>query len=161
MKNFFSVGLAVFILSISSAHAALPSQKDLKDTLTKELIKPLRKTSASKLSKYNVNMRIALKGGAPFSVNTVAKAGKKSSVTEISSDGNIETFVQMTPRKSTRDQKSGLVIDLTVIRKIRGEIRASEKMQIFAFENEESEVRLNARGRGQQDLAVAVLANPI
>lgn len=144
------LGLIFFVLSpfiLSSAFAAIPMQN----------FKP----SKSKAPRYNVNMRIGLKGSMPFSVNTVARAGKKSSVTEISEDGLTETFVQMTPHKAMRDQKPGLNIDVQVTRTVKGQVKTSEKLQVFAFENEESETRMNAQSRGRQDLSVAVLANPL
>jgi hypothetical protein len=143
------LGLIFFVLSpfvISSALAAIPMKSA---------------ESFSKGPRYNVNMRIGLKGAMPFSINTVARAGKKSSVTEISEDGQTETYVQMTPHKAMRDQKPGLNIDVLVTRTVKGTVKASEKLQIFAFENEESESRMNAQGRGRQDLSIAVLANPI
>ena len=112
-------------------------------------------------SRYNVNMRIGIKGNMPFSVSTVAKAGKKTSVTEISDDGQSETFVEMVPHKSVQNQKTGLLIDVTVTKKVRGNVKATEKAQIFALENQESEMRVGARGKGREDLSLAVLANPI
>lgn len=139
----FAFGLVLVFAFTLEAQAAIPPQKFQQGP------------------RYNVNMRIGLKGAMPFSINTVARAGKKSSVTEISEDGQTETFVQVTPRKAFRDQKAGLNFDVQVTRKVRGNIKASEKIQIFAFENEESETRLNAQSRGRQDLSVAVLANPI
>lgn len=140
----FAFALAlVFALTLEAAHAAIPPQKFQQGP------------------RYNVSMRIGLKGAMPFSVNTVARAGKKSSVTEISADGQTETFVQVTPRKAFRDSKAGLNFDVTVKRTVKGQVKASEKIQVFAFENQESESRLNAQSRGRQDLSVAVLANPI
>lgn len=115
----------------------------------------------SKAPKYNVSMRIGLKGSTPFSVSTVAKSGKKNSITEISSDGQTETLVEMTPRKFTQNQKSGLLIDVKVTRTFRGDVKASEKAQIFAYENEEVEMRVGATSKGRQDLSLAVMANPI
>lgn len=112
-------------------------------------------------SRYNVSMRIGLKGQTPFSISTVAKAGKKASVTEISEDGQTETFVEMIPHKSFQNQRAGLLIDVIVTKKFRGNVKATEKTQIFAFENQESEMRVGARGKNRQDLSLAVLANPI
>ncbi len=111
--------------------------------------------------KYNVSMRIGLKGSMPFSVSTVAKSGKKNSFTEISSDGQTETLVEMTPRKSIQNQKNGLLIDIKVTRTVRGDVKASEKAQIFAYENEETEMRVGATKKGHEALSLAVMANPI
>lgn len=111
-------------------------------------------------SRYNVNMRIGLKGTMPFSVNTVAKAGKKASVTEIADDGS-ETLVEMTPWKSFQNQKAGLMIDVKVTKTVRGSVRSTEKAQIFAFENQEAEMRVGVGRKGRENLSLAVLANPI
>lgn len=112
-------------------------------------------------SRYHVNMRIGLKGSAPFSVSTIAKPGHKASVTEISEDGQTETSVVMMPHKSFQNQRAGLLINVTVTKKFRGNLRATEKAQIFALENQESELHLGRRGHGRDDLSLAVLANPL
>lgn len=112
-------------------------------------------------SKYQVSMRIDLKGQLPISISTPVKSGKKSSFTEISSDGQTETNVEVLSKKSKVNAKDGLWMDIKVTRTVRGKVKAEERAQIFAFENQEAELVSGKRGKKAPDLAIAVLAHPI
>ncbi len=115
----------------------------------------------SKIVRYNLNMRVGIKGSAPFSVNTVAKNGKKTSITEISEDGQTETFVEILPKRSTMNQKAGLWMDIVVTRKVRGNVKSSDKVQVFAFEDQEAEVHFGSARKGHENLSLGILANTI
>ena len=108
--------------------------------------------------KYEVNMRVGLNGQPPLSVNTLANVGKKSTVSEISSDGRTETVIEMVARERTVNNDAGLLMDVTVTKKVLGEKRASQTVQIFAKENQEAEIVLGQRKRGRSDLQLAVIA---
>lgn len=111
--------------------------------------------------KYKVNMRVALKGISPISVATVAKSGKKAYYSEISEDGKSETLVEMVARRSEQDRKKGLMMDVTVTRRVRGHQKIMEKARFFAPENEEYEMGMNSTGKTKGNLALAVMAHQI
>lgn len=111
------------------------------------------------LPKYQVNMRIGMKGVMPISVNSAVKSGKKASFSEISSDGQTETLVEFVPKKSSlRDQKAVLV-DVKVTKFVRGQKRAEERAQILAVENQEAE--MTSGKKKNPDLSIAVMAHSI
>ena len=110
---------------------------------------------------YQVNMRVGLKGQSPVSINTVAKAGKKSFVSEISSDGQTETLVEILAKKSQVNRKNGLSMDVTVIKRVRGQQKAAERTMIFAPDNQEIEVGMNSKGRTAGNLSLAVMAHQL
>ena len=66
MKKFFFLVFTSSFTFATPAFAAVP-QKALD-----------YKVSNSKVPKYKVAMRLGLKGGAPMSINTIARSGKKS-----------------------------------------------------------------------------------
>ena len=111
--------------------------------------------------KYKVNMRVGLKGSAPIAVNTAVKSGKKAYISEISDDGQNETVVELYARKSQVNNKKGVYMDVTVTKRVRGEKRVSERAQVFAPENQELEFNMNAKGKTQGNLGLAVLAHEI
>lgn len=98
-------------------------------------------SQAAPKAQYQMNMRVGVKGSAPMSINTPIKAGKKASVTELSEDGQVETSVLVSARKSTVDSKSGLMMDVTVTKRVKGQIKFNERAQMFAPENEEKELK--------------------
>lgn len=106
---------------------------------------------------YQVNMRLNLKGYAPLALNTPAKTGKKTSVSQFSDDGYVETIVEVVPREIVKDNKNHLKMDLTVTRRVKGEDRVSEKMQILVPENQETE----EGNRKTSNLSVAVMAHKL
>lgn len=110
---------------------------------------------------YKVNMRVGLKGSAPISVNTVAKSGKKSFVSEISDDGQNETLVEVFARKSQVNKKDGLYLDVTVTKRVRGQQKLTERAQVFAPENQEMEFGMNSKGRTAGNLSLAVMAHQL
>ena len=110
---------------------------------------------------YKVNMRVGIKGQSPISVNTVAKPGKKSFVSQFSDDGLSETLVTVLARKSNINNKAGLSMDVQVTRRVRGIEKASERAHIFAPENEEMEFGVNSRGRTAGNLSLAVMAHKL
>ena len=110
---------------------------------------------------YKVNMRVGLKGQAPISINTIAKSGKKSFVSQISDDGQTETLVEVLARKTQQNRKDGLMMDVTVTRRVRGMERATEKAQIFAPDNQEMEFGMNSKGRTAGNLSLAVMAHKL
>lgn len=136
-KNFLSV-VAAALISIQfspQARAAVPS--------------------------YQVNMRLGLKGQSPFSVNTVAKSGKKSFVSEISDDGQTETIVELLAKKSQVNSRDGLFMDVTVTKRVRGLKKASERVQVFAPENQEIEFGTSGKGRMAGNMSLAVMAHQL
>lgn len=115
---------------------------------------------------YQVNMRIGIKGAAPISVNTSIKLGKKSFVTELTDDGQTETQVEVSARKSKTDNKSGLMMDLKITKKVKGETKFSERTQMFAPENEEREMKVGAtdpatKSRSPKALSLAVVVHQL
>lgn len=110
---------------------------------------------------YKVNMRVGLKGSSPISVNTVAKSGKKSFISEISDDGQSETLVEVFAKKSQVNNKNGLYMDVVVTKRVRGQMRISERAQIFAPENQEMEFGMNSKGRTAGNLSLAVMAHKL
>lgn len=110
---------------------------------------------------YKVNMRVGLKGSSPISVNTVAKSGKKSFISEISDDGQSETLVEVYAKKSQVNNRNGLYMDVIVTRRVRGQLKVSERAQIFAPENQEMEFGMNSKGRTAGNLSLAVMAHKL
>ena len=110
---------------------------------------------------YKVNLRVNLKGQSPFSVNTVAKPGKKTFISQFSDDGQTETLVALVARKSQSQSKDGLAMDVIVTRRVRGEEKISERAQLFAPENEEMEFGVNSRGKADGNLSLAVMAHKL
>ena len=137
-KSFFSVVAATVVLSFgisSSSFAAAPE--------------------------YQVSMRVGLKGQAPISVNTVAKSGKKSFVSEFSDDGQNETIVEVLAKKSQVNHKDGIFMDVIVTKRVRGVKKASERAQVFALENQEMEFGVGSKGRMAGNMSLAVMAHQL
>ena len=110
---------------------------------------------------YKVSLRVAMNGYAPESFNTVAKSGKKSFISEFSSDGQSETLIEMFAKKSSFHNRQGLYLDLTFTKRFRGVKKASEHTQIFVPENQELELN---QGRGRHsagNLSLAVVAHQL
>lgn len=107
---------------------------------------------------FRVSMRVGIAGSAPIAINSIAKNGKKTSISEFSEDGRTETLVEMIAQKSQLNNRPGVWMDVTVSKRINGKVKATEKTQLFTYENEESEVRIGARGKGKEDLSLAVMA---
>lgn len=112
-------------------------------------------------NQYKVSLRVNLKGQSPFSVNTVAKSGKKTFISQFSDDGQVETVVSLVARKSQVQNKDGLSMDVLVTRRVRGEEKLSERAQLFAPDNEEMEFGVNSRGRTAGNLSLAVMAHKL
>ncbi len=112
------------------------------------------------VKKYKVNLTIGLKGQMPISVSTLARPGKKSMISELSEDGLKEIFIEMHTREKTVQNKNGLLLDLEVQRRVRGEIKQTEKVALFVPENQEIEFGLNTK-RKKNDLSVSVLAHQL
>ncbi|MNJ94744.1 hypothetical protein D3C87_124460 [compost metagenome] len=110
---------------------------------------------------YQVNMRVGMKGSAPLSINTPVKSGKKAFVTEISEDGLTETQVEVFARKSQVDNKAGLYMDVLVTKRVRGQMRFSERAQVFAPDNQEMEFGLGKKGKATGSLSLAVMAHQL
>lgn len=110
---------------------------------------------------YQVNMRVGLKGQSPISINTVAKSGKKSFVSQFSDDGQTETLVEVFAKKSHVDKRDGLLMDVQVTKRVRGQQKISERAQIFAPENQEMEFGMNSKGRTAGNLSLAVMAHQL
>lgn len=108
---------------------------------------------------YKVSMRVGLKGQSPISINTVAKSGKKSFVSQFSDDGQTETLVEVFAKKSQVNRKDGLFMDVLVTKRVRGQSKVSERAQIFAPENQEMEFGMNSKGRTAGNLSLAVMAH--
>jgi hypothetical protein len=142
MKNL--VLFAAVVLMTSAAQAAIPPSK----------------FQVNK-AQYKVNLRVNLKGQNPFSINTVAKPGKKAFISEFSDDGQVETLVALVARKTQSQNKDGLVMDVLVTRRVRGQEKISERAQIFAPENEEMEFGVNSRGKMAGNLSLAVMAHKL
>lgn len=110
---------------------------------------------------YKVNMRIGLKGQSPISINTVAKSGKKTFISEFSDDGQTETLVEVFAKKSQVNKKNGLYMDVAVTKRVRGQEKASERAQLFAPDNQEMEFGMTAKGKTAGNLSVAVMAHQL
>lgn len=110
---------------------------------------------------YKVNMRVGLKGSAPISINTVTKSGKKAYISEFSDDGQSETVVEVMARKSQQNNKAGLYMDVTVTKRVRGQKKLSERTQVFAPENQETEFGVNSKGKTAGNLSLAVMAHQL
>jgi hypothetical protein len=116
---------------------------------------------AGAASQYKVNMRVNLKGQSPISINTIAKAGKKNTISEFSDDGQVETIVSLVARKSLQQNREGLAMDVQVTRRVRGEQKLSERAQVFAPDNQEMEFGVNSKGRMAGNLSLAVMAHQL
>lgn len=118
-------------------------------------------TSLAATPQYKVNLRVGLKGQSPFSVNTVTKSGKKTFVSHFSDDGQTETLVEVFAKKSQVNKKSGLYMDVSVTRRVRGQEKASERAQVFAPDNQEMEFGMNSKGKTAGNLSLAVMAHQL
>lgn len=143
-KVFISTVAASIFLSVS-AFAAIP-----KYAIPKHAI-----------PQYKVNMRVGLKGQAPLSINTVTKSGKKSYISEFSDDGQSETIVEVLAKKSQQNRRDGLLMDVTVTKRVKGQKKISERAQIFAPENQEMEIGMGSKGRTAGNLSLAVMAHQL
>lgn len=110
---------------------------------------------------YQVNMRVGIKGSSPFSINTVAKSGKKSFVSQFSDDGQTETLVEVLAKKSQQNNKQGLLMDVSVTKRVKGQAKATERAQIFAPDNQETEFGTNPQGKRGGNLSLAVMAHQL
>ncbi|MFP5519806.1 MAG: hypothetical protein ACLGGX_07880 [Bdellovibrionia bacterium] len=117
-------------------------------------------SQAAAPKKYQVNLRVGLKGTSPFAVNTAVKSGKKASFSEISSDGLTETRVELTPRKSRHQNQDAVFLNIKVAKFVQGQKRAEESLQILAIENQEAEA-IKGRGHKNPDLSVSVMTHSI
>lgn len=149
MKNLFLLALAASFTFAVPAFAAVPQKS------------PEFKISNSKVPKYKVAMRLGIKGAAPMSINTIARSGKKTFISEISDDGQSETLVELFARKSQQNNKNGIYLDVTVTKRVRGLKKSSERTQIFAPDNQEMEVGTAGRGRSASNLSLAVMAHQL
>ena len=138
-KSFYSMVAASIFISVS-ALAAVPKHA---------------------MAQYKVNMRVGLKGQAPLSINTVTKSGKKSFISEFSDDGQSETIVEVLAKKSQQNRRDGLLMDVTVTKRVKGQKKLSERAQIFAPDNQEMEVGMGAKGRTAGNLSLAVMAHQL
>lgn len=118
-------------------------------------------SSFASAPQYKVNMRVGIKGASPFSVNTVAKSGKKTFVSEFSDDGQTETVVEVFAKKSQVNKRDGLFMDVLVTKRVRGLSKVTERAQIFAPENQEMEFGMNSKGRTAGNLSLAVMAHQL
>lgn len=116
------------------------------------------KSETTKSKMFRVSLRVGLAGSAPIAINSLTKNGKKTSISEFSDDGRVETLVELIAQKSQMNNRPGVWMDVKVSKRVNGKIKASEKTQLFTFENEESEVRVGAKGKGREDLSLAVVA---
>lgn len=128
-------------------------------TIVSSLI--LSQAAVAAVPNYKVNMRVGIKGSSPISVNTVAKPGKKSFVSQFSDDGTVETLISMVARRSEQNNKKGLSMDVQVTRRVRGQEKVSENARIFAPDNEEMEFGINSKGRTTEKLSIAVMAHKL
>lgn len=110
-------------------------------------------------SNYKVSMRVGLKGQSPISINTVTKSGKKSYVSQFSDDGLTETLVEVYAKKSQVKQQDGLLMNVQVTKRVRGQNKVTEKAQLFAPENQETEIGMNSRGKISGNLSLAVMTH--
>jgi hypothetical protein len=110
---------------------------------------------------YKVNMRVGLKGSAPISINTITKSGKKAYISEFSDDGQNETIVEVMARKSQQNNKAGLYMDVTVTKRVRGQKKMSERTQVFAPDNQETEFGVSGKGKMAGNLSLAVMAHQL
>ncbi len=118
-------------------------------------------SSFAYVPQYKVNMRLGLKGSSPISINTIAKSGKKSFISEFSDDGQTETLVELFTKKSHLNSEEGLYIDVKVTKRVRGEDKSTERTQVFAPHNRETEFGMNSKGRSAGNLSVAVMAHQL
>lgn len=110
---------------------------------------------------YKVNMLVGLKGQSPISINTFAKSGKRTSISQFSDDGQTETLVEFFTKKSHVNKKQGLYMDVLVIKRVRGQSKMTERAKIFAPENQEMEFGMNSKGRMEKNLSLAVMAHKL
>ncbi len=154
MNKFFFLALATSFTFAVPAFAAVPQKLP-------EYKVSQNKIPKSKDTKFKVAMRVGLKGAAPISINTVARSGKKTYISEISDDGQNETLIELYARKSQQNNKNGLYMDVTVTKRVRGVKKSSERTQVFAPENQELEIGTAARGRSAANLSLAVMAHQL
>lgn len=114
--------------------------------------------SEAAVTNYKVNMLVGLKGQSPISINTFAKSGKKTFVSQFSDDGQVETLIEFFAKKSHVNRKEGIYMDVLVTKRVRGQFKASERAKIFAPNNQEMEFGMNAKGKMQKNLSLAVMA---
>ncbi|MGZ3775634.1 MAG: hypothetical protein ACXVCY_03685 [Pseudobdellovibrionaceae bacterium] len=112
----------------------------------------------SEAPSYKVNMRVGLKGQSPISINTFAKSGKKTAVSQFSDDGMTETLVEFYTKTSHTNKKQGIYMDVVVTKRVRGESKITERAQLFAPENQEAEFGVNSKGVSEKNLSLAVMA---
>lgn len=110
---------------------------------------------------YKVSMLVGLKGQSPFSINTVAKSGKKTFISQFSDDGLTETVVEVFAKKSQVNKKNGLYMDVSVTKRVRGFEKGTERAQIFAPDNQEMEFGMNSKGKRAGNLSLAVMAHQL
>lgn len=156
-KKLLSLFLVLSSFYTHSAFAAIPPQgQDAAQSLRQGIFK-----SKKNVAKYKVSLRVGLKGQSPFSVNAVAKSGKKTYISQFSDDGQTETIVELFARKSQVDNKDGLYMDVQITKRVRGQSRVSERAQIFAPDNQEMEFGMNSKGRIAGTLSLAVMAHKL
>lgn len=110
------------------------------------------------VTNYKVNMLVGLKGQSPISINTFAKSGKKTSVSQFSDDGQVETLIEFLAKKSHVNRKEGIYMDVLVTKRVRGQFKVSERAKVFAPDNQEMEFGMNAKGKRQKNLSLAIMA---
>ncbi len=140
VKSLFSVFMGLVVSQVSLA--AIPPAK---------VIAP----------RYKVAMRVNLKGHSPLSINTVAKSGKKTFISQFSDDGQTETLISMYTKRSQLNEQAGLYMDVSVTKRVRGESRVSERAQFFAPDNQEMEFGSSPKGRMKGNLSLAVMAHQL
>ena len=135
--------------------------KNLVSALSVATVMLISGVAGAAVPQYKVNLRVNLKGQNPFSINTVAKPGKKTFISQFSDDGQTETLVALVARRSQVQSKDGLTMDVQVTRRVRGEQKITERAQIFAPENQEMEFGVNSRGKSAGNLSLAVMAHKL
>jgi hypothetical protein len=110
---------------------------------------------------FKVNMRVGLRGQSPISVNTIAKSGKKSFISQFSDDGQTETLIELFTRKSQVNNRNGLFMDVAVKKRVRGSEKVTERAQLFVPEDEELQFGEKSTGRSLGDLSIAVMAHQL
>lgn len=139
------------ILNLSKLSMSF-SKLALTPTLAAVLALPAGASAAKE--NYRVNLRVGLNGSVPISVGTVAKSGKKSYISQFSDDGHSETLIEVQPRKAHQNNQEGLLLNVQVTRRVRGQVKGVEKAQLFAPDNQETEWGTKGAQRGKLSLAV-------
>lgn len=145
------------ILNLSKLSKSF-SKLALSSTLAAVLATPMVAMAAKE--NYRVNLRVGMKGSAPISVGTVAKSGKKSYISQFSDDGLSETLIEVQPRKAQQNNKDGLLLNVQVTRRVRGQVKGVEKAQLFAPDNQETEWGMG-NGKRSGNLSLAVMAHKL